>query len=256
LSSADTSTHTGTDSSIAGLGDPVAEPRRSTQSSVTNQTLDRGLSALSFIAGASEPISIAALAGELDIHRSMAYRIVRTLEAHGLTRRDGDGRCHPGHRLAELSRGVERSMRWIARAELERIADALGLTAFVAVRSGDDALTIDSAEPARADSVVSYRPGTRHPLDRGAPGLALLAGGPARAGERPEVTEARERGFARSTGEVVPGLGSIATWVPAGDAEPAAAVAVLLVGDPPADSAHIVSELRHSAASISRRLGL
>jgi DNA-binding IclR family transcriptional regulator len=220
-------------------------------SSVTNQTLDRGLVAMTLIAAASPPLTVNDLATELGIHRSMAYRIIRTLEAHGFTRRDDQGRCHPGHALSTLSRGVERSLRERARPELERLADALGMTAFLAVASGPDVVTIDSAEPAASDSVISYRPGTRHPLEKGAPGLALLAGSPPRPGERSLVTQARSQGWAHSSGEVIAGLGSLATWVRGSDGTPIAAVACLFPGDPPQDRSTIIAELSRTAEALS-----
>jgi len=226
----------------------------SDMSSVTNQTLDRGLNALTLIANATHAPSIAQLAEQLGVHRSMAYRIVRTLEAHGLTLRDSEGCCHPGHGLADLSRSVERSMREIVRPELERLAETLDRTAFVAVPSGDDALTIDSAEPIHSHSVVSYRPGTRHKLELGAPGLAILAGRSPQPGERPAVTAARAQGWAQSTGEVVAGLGSLATWVSRRDGTPVAALAALFPGSLPDDSSGIVAELQDSAARISAQL--
>jgi len=219
----------------------------SATSSVTNQTLDRGLSALALIAGAAEPPTINEIADALNIHRSMAYRIVRTLEAHGMARRDTGGRCHPGHGLASLGRGVERPLRELARPELERLANRLGMTAFVAVPSGGDVVTIDSAAPAGSDSMISYRPGTRHPLERGAPGLAILAGQPPVRGERPDVSQARQQGWAQSTGEVISGLGSLATWIAGNDGIAIGAVACLYPGEPPEDLTLITDELNRSA---------
>ena len=225
-----------------------------TSSSVTNQTLDRGLRALTYISTATSAPNVNDVAADLGIHRSMAYRIIRTLESHGLVRRDPAGRCHPGHRLADLSRGVERSIREVARPELERLAERLMMTTFLAVASGPDALTIDSAEPRHADSIVSYRPGTRHPLDQGAPGIALLAGHPPLAGERSEVEDARQAGWARSAGEVIAGLGSLATWVRGPEGDPVAAIACLFPGDGPADPSAIVAELLLSAELVAREL--
>ncbi|MFW2382967.1 MAG: IclR family transcriptional regulator [Acidimicrobiales bacterium] len=226
----------------------------SATSSVTNQTLDRGLSALTLIAGAAEPPTINEVADALHIHRSMAYRIVRTLEVHGMTRRDNGGRCHPGHVLASLGRGVERPLRELARPELERLANRLGMTAFVAVPSGGDVVTIDSAEPAGSDSMISYRPGTRHPLERGAPGLAILAGQPPVRGERSDVTRARQQGWAQSTGEVIAGLGSLATWITDGDGTTIGAVACLYPGEPPEDISSITDELHRSATLLGALL--
>ncbi len=93
------------------------------------------------------------------------------------------------------------------------MADDLSMTAFVVVRVGGDAVTLDSVEPQSTAAHVAYRPGSRHPIDRGAPGLAILAGQPAMPHERPEITESRGRGWAYTSGEVIPGLASVATWI-------------------------------------------
>ncbi|MEE9416394.1 MAG: IclR family transcriptional regulator [Acidimicrobiales bacterium] len=221
---------------------------------VTNQTLDRGLRALAHIAEAPAPPTIDQLAAHLDIHRSMAYRIVRTLEDHGLTERDEQGECHPASRLTDLARGVRFSLHKVARPELEALAAQLGLTAFLVVPVGGDAVTIDAAEPTQVDTVVSYRPGTRHPLADGAPGIALLAGQPALADERAEVAEARSRGWAQSSGEVIEGLGSIATWVKGPGGESVAAIACLFLGQTPPDEDDAASCLQQSARKISQAL--
>ncbi len=222
----------------------------STVSSVTSQTLDRGLVALRLIATSDDSPTVAQIASELGVHRSMAYRLVRTLEAHDLVHRDGLGRCHPGHRLAELGRGVERTIRDIARPELERLAERLGMTAFLAVPSNGDALTVDSVEPLFTDSVVSYRPGARHKLDRGAPGLSILAGRPPKSNERSEVTAARQHGWAESTGEVIAGLGSIATGLTGANGSTIAAIAVLFADEPQVERKTIIEQLQRSAATI------
>jgi DNA-binding IclR family transcriptional regulator len=48
------------------------------------------------------------------------------------------------------------------------------MTAFLVVRVGNEAVTVATVEPHDTATQVVYRPGTRHPLDRRAPGLALL----------------------------------------------------------------------------------
>ncbi|HEX4981497.1 MAG TPA: helix-turn-helix domain-containing protein [Ilumatobacteraceae bacterium] len=179
----------------------------------TSQTLDRGLRVLEVIATADEAPSIEDLAGRLEVHRSIAYRIVRTLELHALIWRDSGGRCHPGDKLAQWARASRTALEIVARPELTALADDLSMTAFVVVRVGGHAVTLDSVEPQRTAAHVAYRPGSRHPIDRGAPGIAILAGQPVMPGERPEVAESRRRGWAYSSGEVVPGLASVATWV-------------------------------------------
>ena len=46
-----------------------------------SQTLARGLLALEIVGSATAPIGVAALAQQLKIHRSMAYRLVKTRRA-------------------------------------------------------------------------------------------------------------------------------------------------------------------------------
>ena len=70
----------------------------------TSQTLDRGLRVLEAIATADEAPRIEDLASRIAVHRSIAYRIVRTLELHALIWRDSGGRCHPGDKLAQWAR--------------------------------------------------------------------------------------------------------------------------------------------------------
>jgi DNA-binding IclR family transcriptional regulator len=138
---------------------------------------------------------------------------VRTLEDHRLVRRDAAGRCLPADRLAALGRHVRMPLRTAALPELTAMADDLAMTAFLVVREGDEAVTVESVEPRTSTAHVAYRPGNRHPIDRGAPGLAILAGAPPSHGERVEVSEARARGFATSLGEVVAGVAAVATWI-------------------------------------------
>ena len=123
------------------------------------------------------------------------------------------------------------------------------MTSFLVVADGDEAVTVDSVEPTSLDAHVAYRPGTRHAIDRGAPGIALLAGRPAARGERSEVTHARESGWAQSRAEVIPGLASIA--VPITDQ---GAIAVLWLAGSPVDTAAIVARITSAAEAIASRL--
>jgi DNA-binding IclR family transcriptional regulator len=175
-----------------------------------SQTLDRGLACLDAIAAADDPISIDEVADALGLHRSIVYRLLRTLELRHLVERNSDGDYLPGPYLAVLSRSVRRTLRAAAAPVLAELAEGLQMTAFIVVADGDEAVTVDSVEPRNLDAHVAYRPGTRHPIDRGAPGLALLASRPAEARERSDVARARERGWAQTEAEVIPGMAAIA----------------------------------------------
>jgi DNA-binding IclR family transcriptional regulator len=191
-------------------GDPAGahEPRTVAHS----QTLDRGLRVLELLAE-GRPASVADVATALGLHRSIVYRSLRTLEEHRLAVRQADGRYVAGVGLVGLARSVAADLRSVAAAELSPLAEAVGATAFLVVPDGDEAVTVETVEPRRTVAHVAYKPGLRHALDHGAPGLAVLAGRPPVPGERDEVTAARARGWARSTGEVLAGMSSIAAPV-------------------------------------------
>ncbi|MCZ4149682.1 ArsR family transcriptional regulator, partial [Escherichia coli] len=46
----------------------------------TSQTLSRGIRVLEIVANSPVNLSIAEIAAKLEVHRSIAYRIIRTLE--------------------------------------------------------------------------------------------------------------------------------------------------------------------------------
>src|SRR5688500_6245158 len=85
--------------------------RRKDHAAPHSQTLDRGLRLLTAITEAGGPVDLAVLAGDVDLHRSVAYRLVRTLEDHRLVRRTADGRYEPGIGLAVLAASVRRPVQ-------------------------------------------------------------------------------------------------------------------------------------------------
>jgi len=221
--------------------------------------LSRGLSALEIIAEAEKPIAIAELARRLGLHRSITYRIVRTLEEHRLVVRTPSGGLVPGTRLAALARTVARDMQSAALPELTAVANELGMTAFVAVLDAEEVIALVSVEPRHAAAPVAQRPGTRHPLDRGAPGTAIQAA--LTAQERAALGNERLHGeeffaafpgHATSHDEVVKGLSSVAVplRVPG---QPPAAIAVVYL-DRSTDVAAVAHRLRRAAAAVTREL--
>ncbi|MGZ4168362.1 MAG: IclR family transcriptional regulator domain-containing protein, partial [Solirubrobacteraceae bacterium] len=129
--------------------------------------------------------------------------------------------------LVELASRVQPRLQEVAGPLLQSLADELTATAALTVRDGEDAaVVLDVRSPRHADMHISYRAGLRHPVAIAASGIAILAGGPPRPSERPEVTVARERGWARSTGELLPGASGVAAPTGAD-----AAVSAVWIGD-------------------------
>ena len=217
-----------------------------------SQTLDRGIRVLETLAEVGRPMAVGEVAAALGVHRSIAYRILRTLEDHRLVTRVGNGSYDLGLGLPFLARGVSHSLHTAATPDLAELANDTAMTAFLAVADRGECVTLLAVEPRHSQAHVAYRPGGRHPIDRGAPGIALLAGGPPDPDERPEVTEARRVGFARSHGEVIPGMRSVAVPVVARSAV-AAAVAVIFV-DSDIDEEQLATRVQRAAGNIAAEL--
>ena len=226
-----------------------------------SQTLSRGVRILEILADTRTPMTIDELAGHLDVHRSIAYRLLRTLEDHRLVVRDAAGRAELGPRMAALAAGVASDLHAEALPELTQTANDLGMTSFVAVLDGQECITLASVEPRHAVALVAQHPGTRHPVTVGAPGKAILSQLPpdrwpvdAAEALRTEVADASARGFARSHDEVIPGLHAVAVPLALRGRSPAAVAAVYLA------SAHtpeqIAARLHTTAEAVRAALGL
>ncbi|UNK69986.1 helix-turn-helix domain-containing protein [Microbacterium sp. H1-D42] len=222
-----------------------------------SQTLSRGIRILEILADG--PLSIDDVAARLEVHRSIAYRLLRTLEDHRLVARDSAGRVSLGPRMAALAAGVAHDLQAEALPELTAVANELGMTCFLAVLDGDECITLTSVEPRHAVANVAQRPGTRHPITVGAPGKAILTQlrdtqWPAvDEALRAEVAAAGERGYAISHDEVIPNLRSVAVPLVLRGKRPAA-LAVVHVASQRSD-AEIAARLQQSATGIRDALG-
>jgi len=225
-----------------------------------SQTLSRGIRILELLADARGALSIDQLAEQLGVHRSIAYRLLRTLEDHGLVARDSTGRVMLGARMAALAAGVAHDLQAEALPELTAVANELGMTCFLAVLDHQECVTLSSVEPRHAVNPVAQRPGTRHPITRGAPGKAILSLLPTSswpagvsAELAAEVTDAATRGFATSHDEVIPSLRAVAVPLVVRGRGPAA-IAVVFVASAHSDE-EIAARLTRSASAIRDALG-
>jgi DNA-binding IclR family transcriptional regulator len=69
---------------------------------VSSQTLARGLRALLAVVESADGLTVRELAVDLEVHRTIAYRILQTLAAFGFVTGGSDGIYRPGARLATL----------------------------------------------------------------------------------------------------------------------------------------------------------
>lgn len=179
----------------------------------TLQTLDRGLQALTVVSQHERGISVAELAAALEVDRAIAYRLVTTLESRGLIARADRGRVRLGAGLLILASRFEPQLRTIATPLLRELAETTRAAAFLSVPAGDDCIPIMVIEPEGTLLRVAYRVGSRHPLSRGAAGIAILAGRPSSPNDSEAVRLARLDGYSVTRGELQRGAIGIASPV-------------------------------------------
>lgn len=226
----------------------MPEPSPATHS----HTLDRGLRALEVLAAHPDGLSVSELAAALGTHRAGIYRLIGPLGDHHLVRREDDGRFVLAPGLIELAAGVQRRLSETATPVLQRLADTLRATTALTVRDGDEAVVIAVVVPREPRMHLTYRQGMRHPLTQGAPGHALLAALPARPDEQDDVARARARGYAVSSGQLLPGATGVAVAIAAPGHETEAAIsAVWITGlEPDAVAPDVVAAAREISAGL------
>ncbi|RJO79421.1 HTH domain-containing protein [Nocardia panacis] len=179
-----------------------------------SKTLHNGLQILELLARRPQGLSVTEIADQVGVHRTVAHRLIRTLESHRLCRRDDFKRVLPGFGLVRLAEPVEQDLRTLARPVLEELADGTQATAHLVVReSAAEVRSLMVVEPRRAPMHIGFQVGRVDPIDRGSAGLAILAALPQQPGERAEIAAARRRGYAVSHGELVPPVVGISAAV-------------------------------------------
>ena len=204
--------------SRAAAHDEPGESR--VKDSNTLQTLDRGLQTLAIVSLEPEGLSVADLAERLEVHRAVAYRLVATLESHGLIARRTDGQLHLGPGILTLASRFEAQLRMIAQPLVRELAAEVQAAAFLSVPEDDDCVPILVAEPEGAVLRIAYRVGSRHKLTVGAAGIAILAGRAPQPNEPEGVRKARKLGYSVTRSEIQRGAVGVASPVHDGTLDP------------------------------------
>ncbi len=239
------------------------------------------LDILGLIARRGEPVPAATITRELGLPRSTVYHLLSVLTDRGyLTHLPDERRYGLGVAAYELGSAYQRQapLQRLARGIVERLVDATGHNAHLAILHGRDVLyVIEQRAPGRPLLVTDV--GVRLPATLTATGLALLAGlppaqvralfptthafvqpdgrGVGSAGAlRRELQQVRSRGYAVEDGLVTEGLNSVAVAAPDHTGHPVAALAVTYPGaEMPADEVDRVARIVGTfARDLSRRL--
>jgi DNA-binding IclR family transcriptional regulator len=148
------------------------------------------------------PRSLNDLVAATGIARATTHRLAVALEAHGMVRRDEEGRFALGLRLLPLAD--------LARPALERLRDETGESVQLYVRQGDTRVCVLSLEsPHGLRTIVPL--GATLPLDRGSAGRVLRGD----LGRRDwvESVEEREAGVASVSAPVFDAHGAVVAAV-------------------------------------------
>jgi IclR family transcriptional regulator, acetate operon repressor len=210
----------------------------------TMQSADRALAILAAFNEGRPDVGVSELAAELGMHKSTASRLLATLQARGLVRRDGD-RFLPGPELARLGGLAIRGLALVdvAKAPLARLAEECGEAVNLAIRENGQVLNVYQVGSSHFVGMADWT-GRVTPLHCTANGKVLLAfGGGSLPPELPALTprtitdvptlrtqleSVREHGFAVAVEELELGLHSVAA--PIFDWSGACAAAVSVAG--------------------------
>jgi DNA-binding IclR family transcriptional regulator len=200
--------------------------------------LERMMDMLTIFERSERGETIRGLTEQLNLPRSTVYRILNTLTAHDMVRRNADGTFLLGPRLLALAARVGPSQAnydivALANPILQKLAEQTGEPAKLSVRDGDWALVVAAVAGNHEYSLTPVA-GTAYPLHAGAASKVILAhmppedietllAGPLQrytprtivepAKLKAELARVRRQGFARDQGEHAVSVHAIAAPV-------------------------------------------
>jgi DNA-binding IclR family transcriptional regulator len=244
------------------------------------QSVDRAISVLEILAQRGEA-GVSEVAGEIDVHKSTAFRLLGALEARGLVEQAGErGKYRLGFGIVRLAGAVagRLDITQQGRPVCERLAEEIGETINIAVMQEHYAVNLYQVRGPGAVTAHNWV-GQLTPLHATSSGKILLAHLPAKARTtlltetglkkvtprtitaktklEKNLADARERGYAFTVEELELGLHAMAAPVRDRDGE---VVAALSASGP---SYRFTEERLHElspvlvkgAAEISHRMG-
>jgi DNA-binding IclR family transcriptional regulator len=242
------------------------------------QSVDRALTILEVLARVGEA-GVTEIAGELGVHKSTAFRLVSTLEAHRLVEQTGDrGRYRLGVGVLRLAGATTARLDLVqeARPVCRQLAADTGETVNIAVLSDRSALYLDQVAGSSALQPHNWV-GQHIPLHATSNGKVLLSGlDDDRLAEllgalarytsltittkgklREELVRVREQGYAVAVDELEEGLTAVAAPVrnAHGDVVASMSVSGPTFRLPEARVDEVVPQLVAAAEEVSHRLG-
>ena len=242
------------------------------------QSVDRALTILGILARLGEA-GVTEIAAELGVHKSTAFRLVATLESHGMVEQNEDrGKYRLGVGVLRLAGATTARLDVVqeARPICRKLAGDSGETVNIAVLSDRSALYLDQV--AGQSALQSHNWVGQHiPLHATSNGKVLLSGLSAdevdsrlpklpsytsdtvtsRARLRRELAEVRDQGYAVAVDELEVGLTAIAAPIRNAHGDVIASLSVsgptFRLSEPRVKE--LVPVVQDAADEVSRRLG-
>jgi DNA-binding IclR family transcriptional regulator len=176
------------------------------------QTIDRAAQLLTLVLEADEPRALSDLAGDAELPKSTASRLLSALERQGLVEQHGRrGSFEPGPVLRRYANRGQ--LTELAQPHLERLSELSGETINLAVPGPLGVEHLAQIESRHFLGTGDWV-GRRVPYDCTAVGKVLVAFGGADAEiEENEIARVREQGYATAVDELELGLSGIAAPV-------------------------------------------
>jgi DNA-binding IclR family transcriptional regulator len=213
----------------------------------TIQSVDRAAALLKAVANSRRPPTLAELAEQTGLNRSTAWRLLATLDRHGLVEHDPvSQRYSVGYAILQIAAGGEHdALVRRARPAVERLANRTGETASLAIAKRFELVYVDQVEPPQVMAPNWLgRPAPLHATSSGKAFLAWLSAEEravltsgrlkrytattitSRSALEAELDEVRERGYSVCVGELEEALWGVSSAILNGHGRPVAIVTV------------------------------
>jgi len=244
------------------------------------QAIRRALGVLRTLATSRETgLGLSELASRTGLTQPTAHRILKALVAEGVVERKARTRRYalgPEIQLLAMARSIRSPLLAIAEPHIRRLADEIGDTVFLTIRTGHDTICIARRFGSHPIQVHILEVGDRRPLGVSSAGFAILAALPPPEARRilsdnksrierfglttveaaDMIRRTRKIGFALRERGLVPGTRAVSVAIRDATGTPAAVLTVAGIARrlAPGRIEGLVSRLRRSGAGIEQRL--
>jgi DNA-binding IclR family transcriptional regulator len=237
------------------------------------QSLERALDILFVLGEAGGTLTVTDIAERVSIPESSAYRLLQTLEHHGIIERKGQGQIGLGLRIFDLAKSLnnqaEKHLSTIAKPYMKELVEQTQETSVLFVRAGVNVISIQSIPGTFLVRFVA-EDGKSFPMQNGASGKAILAFESDRLAKQifdtldeqecqslhEDLDSIKENGYSTTNSEVDAGIVGIAAPIFDHKHNVIASITIAGPGDRINEQNHelFIEKVMHAAQGITKQL--